>query len=590
MRFKMGRISILNPEIIHQIAAGEVVERPASVVKELLENSIDAGANQITIKIIEAGLKEIKVIDNGSGMTKDDAILALERHATSKITSIEDLNCLRTLGFRGEALPAIAAVSRFTLITRTPEEISGIKLIAIGGKIESISSIGCPPGTQVTVKDLFYNTPARRKFLKSLKTEAATISDVITRFALGYPEISFRYYSGNQLRFATNGQGNLLDVLGIIYGNDAIRNFIELSFQEKGIQLYGFISLPKFCRANRSHQSFFVNRRLVYNSLLNHSIENAYRGLIPKGLFPIVVLFITLDPSTVDVNVHPTKREIRFSNPTLIADTIQQGVRNALITHLASQKFLLEPKISSISPITSTENNDKDKPTLVLNTAGIHEEKTSYSYIRETLSFQEQKAPFNFQSLHVIGQALGSYIVAEGEGEIYFIDQHAAHERIRYESIKKAVHNKKGIPFHQKLISPIELRLTPQQREIYEEYKNFIASLGYTLKESPNGTISILAVPVGLVDNPEAFLVEILDFLQENVEIERMQPETVREKATILFACKSAIKAGDRLNIEEMQGILEQLDKTEQPETCPHGRPTYFKITDAELRKKFHRT
>lgn len=582
----MGRISILNPEIIHQIAAGEVVERPASVVKELLENAIDAGADQIIVKISEAGLKEIKVIDNGSGMTREDAILALERHATSKISSIEDLNHIKTLGFRGEALPAIAAVSRFTLITRTPEEVSGTKVVAIGGKIESINQTGCPPGTQVSVKDLFYNTPARRKFLKSLRTEAGLISDLITRFALGYPEISFRYYSGNQLRFATTGQGNLLDVLGVVYGNDAVQNFLEVSFQERGIKLYGYISLPKYNRANRSHQCFFVNRRLVFNSLLNHSIENGYRGLIPKGFFPIAVLFITLDPSSIDVNVHPTKREIRFSNPTIIADVIQQGVRNTLVTHLAGLKYSTDLKISPIVPF----KNDNNEAISRFSSVKVHEEKTPYSYIRKTLAFQEQSVPFNFQSLHVIGQALGSYIVAEGKGEIYIIDQHAAHERIRYESIKKATQSRKNSSFRQNLISPIEIRLTPQQREIYEEYKNFIASLGYTLKESSNGILSLLTVPVGLVSEPETFLLEILDFLQDNADVGRMQPEALKEEAAILFACKSAIKAGDRLSVEEMQKLLEQLDKTKQPETCPHGRPTYIKITNAELRKKFFRT
>lgn len=582
----MGRISILNPEIIHQIAAGEVVERPVSVVKELLENAIDAGADQITVKISEAGLKEIKVIDNGSGMTKDDAILALKRHATSKITSLEDLNQLKTLGFRGEALPAIAAVSKLTLITRTAEEISGTKVTAVGGKIESISQAGCPPGTQVTVRELFYNTPARRKFLKSLRTEAGLISDLITRFALGYPEISFRYYSGNQLRFATTGQGKLLDVLGVIYGNEAVKNFLEVSFQERGVQLHGYISLPKYNRTNRSHQSFFVNRRLVFNSLLNHSVENAYRGLIPKGFFPIAVLFLTLDPSTIDVNVHPTKREIRFSNPTLIADIIQLGIRNTLIKHLASQRHSVELRISPTVSIALKDN----EAIADLSSAKAHEEKTPYRYTEETLSFQEQNTPFNFSSLHVIGQALGSYIVAEGEGEIYIFDQHAAHERIRYESLKKANKDEKSDPFHQNLISPIELKLTPQQREIYEEHKNFITSLGYTLKEGPNGSISLMGVPLGLVDEPETLLLEILDYLQESAEIGRKQPEIIREKAAVLFACRSAIKAGETLNNEEMQKILEQLDKTQQPETCPHGRPTYIKITNAELKKKFYRT
>lgn len=571
----MGRITILGPEIINQIAAGEVVDRPASVVKELLENAIDAGATQITVEIKEAGLKEIKVIDNGCGMTREDAILALERHATSKIATIKDLNQLETLGFRGEALPAIAAVSRFTLITRTPEEISGTKLTVTGGKVDAVSPIGCPPGTQITVKDLFYNTPARRKFLKSLRTEAGIISDLIGRFALGYPEISFRYYSGKRLCIATNGQGKLLDVLGILYGNEAMRHFIEVSIQEEGIKLYGFVSQPEYYRANRSYQSFFVNRRLVHNTFLNHALENAYWSFIPKGHFPVAVLFITVEPSTIDVNVHPTKREVRFSNPTLLADVIQQGVRSAL----ADQQIFADIQFPGSA---SSYYEEATTPRV------FYEERIPFSYIRETLPTQDREAPVSFQSLFVVGQVLGLYIIAEGEGEIYFIDQHAAHERIRYEIIREQLRAKKH--FHQKLISPIEIKLTPKQREVYEEYKNFINSLGYTLKESQNDFLSLVTVPADLREAPEKNLLEILDILQENVDIAKHDNGVFCEKVATLIACKSAIKAGDRLSREDMQNLLEQLDKTEQPGNCPHGRPTYFKITNAELIKRFHRS
>lgn len=573
----MGRIALLDQEIINQIAAGEVVERPASVVKELLENAIDAGATQVTVEIKDAGLKEIKVIDNGSGMTREDAILAIERHATSKITTMGDLNCIETLGFRGEALPAIAAVSSFTLITRTPAEISGTKLTVVGGKIDSVSPVGCPPGTQVTVQDLFFNTPPRRKFLKSPKTEAGVISDLVGRFALGYPEISFRYYSGKRLCFATNGQGNPLEVLGILYSNEMMRHFVEIFHQEEGIRLHGFVSRPEYTRATRFYQSFFVNRRLVHNTFLNHALENAFGGFITKGHFPLAVLYLTVEPSTIDVNVHPTKREVRFSNPNLVADVIQQGVRKALAGRQFST-YTSTPETPSFPPVY------KEKQ--ILFPREFHEKRLPFTSNMEAFPVQEQ-APVRFQSLRVIGQVQGLYIIAEREGEVYFIDQHAAHERIRYEAITEQFKAKEF--FLQRLVVPVEIKLTPEQRELYEEYRQIIAGLGYTLKEGQNNTFSLVTVPAELRDAPEQCLLKILDLLRETADVKK-NPDTFYDRVTTLFACKSAIKSGDRLSIEEMQKLLEQLDTTAQPGNCPHGRPTYFKMTNSELAKRFYRT
>ncbi len=574
----MGRIALLDQEIISQIAAGEVVERPASVVKELLENAIDAGATQVTVEIRDAGLKEIKVIDNGSGMTREDALLAIERHATSKITTMKDLNCIETLGFRGEALPAIAAVSRFTLITRTPAEISGTKLTVVGGKIDSVSPVGCPPGTQVTVQDLFFNTPPRRKFLKSPRTEAGIISDLIGRFALGYPEISFRYYSGRRLCFATNGQGNPLEVLGILYGNEAMQQFVEVYSQEEGISLHGFVSQPEYTRTTRYYQSFFVNRRLVHNTFLNHALENTFWGFITKGHFPLAVLYLTVDPSTIDVNVHPTKREVRFSNPGLVADVIQQGVRKAL-TGRQFFNFASTPETPSYSPVHKEKQISFPRE--------FYEKRLPFNFNTEAFPPQEQETPVRFQSLHVIGQVQGLYIVAEREGEVYFIDQHAAHERIRYEAITEQFKAKEFLL--QRLVASIEIKLTPEERELYEEYRQFIAGLGYTLKEGRNNTFNLVTVPADLRDAPEQCLLKILDLLRETGEVKK-NPDTLYDQVATLIACKSAIKAGDRLSVEEMQNLLQQLDATAQPGNCPHGRPTYFKMTDSELAKRFYRT
>jgi len=573
----MGRIALLDQEVINQIAAGEVVERPASVVKELLENAIDAGATQVTVEIKDAGLKEIKVIDNGSGMTREDAILAIERHATSKITTMGDLNCIETLGFRGEALPAIASVSRFTLITRTPGEVSGTKLTVVGGKIQTVSPVGCPPGTQVTVQDLFFNTPPRRKFLKSPRTEAGIISDLIGRFALGYPEISFRYYSGKRLCFTTNGQGNPLEVIGILYGNEAMRQFVEIFHQDEGIRLHGFVSRPEYTRTSRYYQSFFVNRRLVHNTFLNHALENAFWGFITKGHFPLAVLYLRVDPSTIDVNVHPTKREVRFGDSNLVAGIIQHGVRNAL----AGQQF---PSFAAMPETPSSSPVYQEKPTYF--PRKFHEQRLPFNLNIEAFPVQGQ-TPVEFQSLNVIGQVQGTYIVAEREGDVYFIDQHAAHERIRYEAITEQFKAKEF--FLQRLGAALEIKLTPDQRELYEEHRQIIDGLGYTLKEGQNDMFSLVTVPADLRDDPEQCFLEILDLLRETADVKKDRG-TFYDRLATLVACKTAIKAGDRLSLEEMQKLLEQLDTTAQSGNCPHGRPTYFKLTSSELAKRFYRT
>jgi DNA mismatch repair protein MutL len=303
------------------------VERPASVVKELIENAIDAGATQITVEIKEAGLKEIKVIDNGVGMT------------TSKIRQTDDLNQVATLGFRGEALAAISAVSRFTLLTKTADDVAGTRVVVEGGQIKEVSPVGCPRGTQILVEDLFFNSQPRRKFLKSPRSESGAIADVVTRFALGYPKVAFRYYSGKRLNLSTPGQDDLLEIASIIYGKESRGQFLQISHAEDGIEVQGIISDPGFTRASRYYQSFFVNRRLIRNYLLSRALENAYQGLITSGHYPCAIIFLTIDPRSTDVNVHPTKSDIRFSDPQLVARILYHGIRDALADYLQQQRM-----------------------------------------------------------------------------------------------------------------------------------------------------------------------------------------------------------------------------------------------------------
>lgn len=614
----MGRVVLLEQDVVDQIAAGEVVERPASVVKELVENAIDAGATQITVEIKEAGLQEIRVVDNGCGMSEEDAHLAIERYATSKIHGLEDLERIATLGFRGEALPSIAAVSRFTLVTRPVEELSGTRLEVEGGKLLSAGPIGAPPGTQVTVKDLFFNTPPRRKFLKSTRTEAGAVSDLLSRFALGYPDIAFKFYSGKRLYLATSGRGSLLEAARAVYGSEAARNLLEVSWAEEGIIMQGLVSCPGYTRANRSFQSFFVNRRLVFNTFLNHALENAYWGFITRGHYPLAVIHLELDPGCTDVNVHPTKREVRFSNPALVGRVIQQGVRRLLTGQQLEALAIKDQIYAAATPAGFEAERTTGRPGafLELKAAPNREnccQQEQQAVVREPLQetwlpivqeppanpeqeFRQDRAadadtgtPGWFSTLQVVGQVQGTYILAEKGEEVYFIDQHAAHERIRYEELKRQL--SRGRVARQPLGIYLAVDLNPAEWETYVENREMVQTLGYTLEEGREGELFLKEVPSGLRQgqDPVQSFREVLDLLEE-AEQYREDHQAYQEQVAALYACKSSVKAGDRLSRQEMEELLSRLDRTSQPGNCPHGRPTYFKMTGRELARRFLRT
>jgi len=589
--------------VINQIAAGEVVERPASVVKELVENSIDAGATRITVEIKESGLKEIKVIDNGSGMAPEDAELAVARHATSKIKAADDLNSVNTLGFRGEALAAISSVSRFTLMTRPHDAVAGTRVVVEGGKLKDISPVGCPCGTQVIVEDLFFNSQPRRKFLKSPRSEAAAIADVLTRFALGYPHISFNYYSGKRLCLATYGNEDLMDAATIIFGKESRDRLLTVSYQEDGIKVEGIISEPEYTRSSRFYQSFFVNKRLVRNFLLSHTLESAYQGMITAGRYPTAVLYIEIDPSMVDVNVHPTKSDIRFSDSQLVARVVYRGVNSALASFLQKQRGFpvkVEQTEQTGPQHEPATHNAREKIKYRTESLPVKLTPVFNRTFPEDLQVRDTEGlevrddivkdssvnsyPF-FQKMRMIGQVLGTYIIAEGEGCLFIIDQHAAHERVLYEKIKAKWQKKKV--FSQK-ICPHRILLTPEEEQLYLENREFFQNIGYTLERETDNRYFLITVPDQPHTNTDQFFREHLDLIRQAKE-EGDTDLNLREAAAKMYACKGAIKAGDRLTQAEMQLLLVQLDATSHPDRCPHGRPTYIKITNSDLSRWFHR-
>lgn len=589
----MGKIELLEQDVVNQIAAGEVVERPASVVKELIENAIDAAATRITIEIKKAGLQEIKIIDNGIGMSEQDARTAIARHATSKIRQPDDLNRVTTLGFRGEALAAISAVSRFTLLTKTPDAVAGTRVVVEGGEIKEVVPVGCPQGTQIIVEDLFFNSLPRRKFLKSDRSESGAIADVITRYALGYPEIAFRYYSGKRQNLVTSGNDQLMEIASILYGKESRGRFIQISHTEEGIEIEGLISDPGFTRASRYYQSFFVNKRLIRNYLLSRTLENAYQGLVTSGHYPCAIIFLNIDTNLIDVNVHPTKSDIRFSDPQLVARILYHGIRNALTDYLQQHRKsdLFLQDVQDAEQPSKQEHIPQHQERALFSQTTQH--YTRPAMVKDSFFEELHKKKRNeelpvkqnfFQEMRLLGQVQETYIITEYGEAVYIIDQHAAHECVRYEEIMEYFKQRKR--FSQK-ICPEPVQLTPEEAVLYAENCEFFTQIGYALQKQENNRYLLISVPWGQHTNPEHFFKELLDLIRQAKE--EVKTVDLHQKAVAMMACKSALKAGDYLTDEEMKQLLAQLDATAHPERCPHGRPTYVKITKKELTKWFYR-
>ncbi len=630
----MGKIQLLDIETSNKIAAGEVVERPASVIKELVENSIDAGASKITVEIKNGGNVLIKVSDNGVGMSADDAAIAFLRHATSKIKSASDLDAIFTLGFRGEALASVGAVSKADIYTKQKGEKIGTHVTCEGGEIVAFEEEGISEGTVISVKDLFYNTPARRKFLKKDTTEAGYVLDIMERFILSYPEISFRFINnGKEMLFST-GDGKILNSVFSVYGKDYANAMLSVNYKTENIEVSGMIGKGTLCRPNRNFQSFYVNKRYVKSGLLIRACEEAYKNQIMIGKFPVAVLNVKINPQNIDINVHPTKLEVKFSDEKSVYEAVYYAVKSALYAlpnvpeikreeKAKPQNFVKaegtqveipkevkreeapviikkeeplvivkkeeppvirkEPEIDPLAQFRTKQAPEKMIFAQPERKSGI--EKTVVK--KEEVKKEEIKAPEVKEIPHfkIVGQIFSTYIIAETGDDMLLIDQHAGHERLKYEALIKDLEEKKLYP--QVLLEPVIIHLSGQEKAEYDKNADVFTELGFENEEFGERDVIIRTSPsdVEWADVEELFL-ELL------TKASGTKKEIITEKFQRMIytiACKSAIKANHNLTVSEMERLVADVLSLDNINTCPHGRPIIIKMTKKELEKNFKR-
>jgi DNA mismatch repair protein MutL len=588
-------IRVLSEEVAAKIAAGEVVERPASVAKELVENAIDAGAREIKVEVRQGGRRLMRVIDDGTGIPADEVELAFARHSTSKIASVEELSSIGTLGFRGEALASIAAVSQLTIVTKTAKEDAGTLLRLEGGKVTQRQKKGCPQGTVVTVENLFYNVPARLKFLRSEATERKHIDSLVYRYGMAYPHLRFSLLNEGRPTFQSLGTGELYDVLIKVYGLEIAQQMIEVPSPKSKVQsheaddiglrtsdlgridVHGYVSSPSLHRANRSYLTFFVNGRWVQDRMLSYAVSEAYHTLLPTGRYPIVVLCLELDPSQVDINVHPTKSEIRFLDSNAVFAAVQKAVRRTLVDRAAI------PRMTALPSQWPTPDMERRRRLVEVGTQAqlaLEAQRTAGIEAPSAFEFPEHaKLP----PLRVLGQVAQTYIIAEGPEGLYLIDQHAAHERVLYERLM-AERVRMAIA-SQALLEPLTIELPFQSGVAGGESLEFLNQLGFDIEPFGGETYLVRSVPAMLAkgDIGQA-IVEIVDGLSEGGTVEAGE-----ERSLISLVCHSAVRAGKTLSIEEMRDLIRQLEETAMPRTCPHGRPTMIHLSAAQLAREFGR-
>ena len=687
----MGKIVLLDELTINKIAAGEVIERPASVVKELVENSIDAGATNITVEIQNGGISKIRIIDNGSGMNKDDLEFAFERHATSKIRKADDLENVKSMGFRGEALASIAAIAHVELTTKTEDDETGHKIVVEGGKVLEMEDSASQKGTTITVSNLFFNTPVRYKFLKRDFTEAGYIEDAVTRIALANPNIAIKLINGNKTIIQTNGNGDLKTVIYNIYGKEIAEGLLEVNYEYEGIKVTGAIGKPEIARSNRSYQMFFVNKRYIKDKTLSAGVEQAFKGLIPIGKYGVVILNIEIEPNKIDVNVHPTKLEIRFQEEQKVFKAIYHSVKETLLKgdlvkepekeekieqqtidakmgtpeiegskqekvesvleqkeevkkpsgmglfkkkEKDSDEFIENYSTNTLEEIFAQKNvgqtqeikipteEQKEKMDNIIEKQKelenpIVEEPTSKNfdemYVKtfgklpetqiaeqnsnkidnktlkqvENISvFEEKESYNNIPNYKFIGALFSTYIVIEIKDEVYIIDQHAAHERVMYEKVKKNFYSNMEKD-SQIMLLPDIIELSHKEKSIVKENTELFKKAGFIIEEFGDNTIRLIGVPSLCMDldTKELFL-EILDEI-DTVAITAKQEKEDKFISTI--ACKAAVKANMKLTKEEVDTLMRQLLVLPNPFTCPHGRPTAIKMTRYDIERKFNR-
>lgn len=696
----MAVIHVLDQDTINQIAAGEVVERPASIVKELVENAVDACSTAVTIEIKGGGIDFIRITDNGSGIDKEQIRKAFLRHATSKIISAEDLETVGSLGFRGEALSSIAAVAKVEVITKTDEGISGVRYVTEGGEEIAFEEIGCPEGTTFVVRNLFYNTPARRKFLKSAMTESGYVEAFVQRLALSHPDISFKFICDNKNKIATSGNGNLKDVIYHLYGRDIAMNLLEVHFMENGISIDGFVGKPVISRGNRNYENYFVNGRYLKNTIITRGIEEGYKGHSMVHKFPFTALMISMDPHLFDVNVHPAKMEMRFKNGEELYSAIVSAVRESFVKKELIPKVSLSEKKGGVLPerkktpepferkrreiearfsglsqerIDEINRRKREEETGLPGAAGVDsvpagaddaqreaarkdaEQKriaslggrelpqikkeidqaiagrqqetaeaaatpaqTAAAAAEPAASAQDGNAPapaadssvlpvredggyavgeqMSFADVpllskearpkhRLIGQVFQTYWIVEYEDQLFFVDQHAAHEKVMYERLKKNLEEKQ---IDQQMVAPpIILTFSMKEKEKYLLFQDAFAALGYQIEEFGGDEYCIRAVPANLFGiNQQDLFIELFDSLDEGSS--RLNLEVITDKLASM-ACKAAVKGNQKMSFQEMDSLMDQLLELENPYQCPHGRPTIISMTKRELEKKFKR-
>lgn len=616
----MPNIAILNQETIDKIAAGEVVERPCSVVKELVENAIDAGSTAITVEIKEGGISFIRITDNGCGIERDQVAVAFYRHSTSKIRSAEDLLTVKSLGFRGEALSSISAVARVELITKTYDELTGTRYVIEGSKELSNEEIGAPDGTTFIVKDLFYNVPARRKFLKTAQTEGSYISDMVEKLALSHPDISFKFINNNQTKLHTSGIGNRKDIIYHIFGREISSSLLEVKHECEYFKVEGFIGKPVITRGNRNYENYFINGRYVKSNILSRAIEEAYKSFLMQHQYPFTVLYFTFF-SELDVNVHPTKMELRFDNNNEIyvelCDTIYAILSHKEMIHEvpvdstpAPKKIVHEYKEPIPEPFEKRRINEvraaesrsvygqsvtsavKDYSAIE---PAVKTPKTSTAYepaqvvtgTQQTLGDYDKVflTESSKKQFSIIGQLFKTYWLIEFEDKLYIIDQHAAHEKVLYEKTMARLANKDFTS--QRISPPIVMTLDARESEMLEKYRPQIEQFGYEVEHFGGKEYMISAIPDNLfnIDMKDLFIEMLDDFSNATG---RQTPDIITEKVASM-SCKAAVKGNDKLTLPEINKLIDELLSLDNPYNCPHGRPTIISMSKYEIEKKFKR-
>ncbi len=635
----MNTIQILDNETIDKIAAGEVVERPASVVKELVENAIDALATAVTVEIKQGGISLIRVTDNGAGIAKEQIEKAFLRHATSKIKSAEDLLSCSSLGFRGEALSSIAAVSMVEFVTKQNVSLMGVRYVIEGAMEKEIEDIGAPDGTTIIVRNLFFNTPARRKFLKSHQTEASYISELMENMAMSKPEISFKYVVNGQLKFHTSGNGDLKEIIYRIYGRDTTKELLPIYLTNDSLTVSGFIGKPIINRANRSFEKFFVNHRYIKSDLLCKSVEEAFKPFTMQHKFPFVILHIEVDPDKIDVNVHPTKMEIRFSDqnelhqnileavreslsvqeliPEISMDLLKEDKKNSEYSNMVEKKAPEPFEVNRIqadcvreTPVYSVGVERKGnfenvlqsvKPSqvfgsgntkVVTNSDDFHsniikpkdqviiEKHTQMNFFDDKLLTKEARNEYQ-----ILGQIFDTYWIIAYRDKIFFMDQHAAHEKVKYEALLKKINDKEIIT--QTLNPPVIVTLSSKEEDILKQYQTYFQEIGFEMECFGGNEYALRSVPTDLYGCDEKSLFQ--DILDELIENNRMSQPTVILEKLASMSCKAAVKGNNSLTMEEVSVLLDELLELDNPYHCPHGRPTIISMSKYEVEKKFKR-